>query len=412
MPKSCPDQPLTAHRCPTATPTWLLPSLALLFAFSVLNSWLWLAPERASAQPGEADRSPLPPTSDYLAVERRAMQVFEAVSPSVVFVRTSNIQRTRDLFGRTVREQERAVGSGSGFVWDDAGHVVTNYHVIRPAFDRTREGALVQDGTIIVQLADGNEHVARVIGAAAYKDIAVLKLDDVPAADLEPVIPAASSDLRVGQQVYAIGSPFGLDQTLTTGIVSALGRSIPSVAGPEIEGVIQTDAAINPGSSGGPLLDSLGRLIGINTAIRSPSGASAGIGFAVPSDTVTHLVPQLIEFGRVTRPTLGILVVPDSYTRRLGLNGVLVQDVSPGSGAERAGLRGLSEDARGMTVLGDLIIEINDRPVGNLRELEALVEQYAPGDTVQVTVQRIDPDRDAVSTLSLQVTLGEPVSVE
>ncbi len=220
-------------------------------------------------------------------------------------------------------------GSGSGFVWDHQGHVVTNFHVIRGASEA------------VVTLADGSERPASLVGVAPDHDLAVLKID-VPSEALRPLAVGASKDLRVGQFVMAIGNPFGLDQTLTTGVVSALDREIESVSGRRIYGVVQTDAAINPGNSGGPLIDSSGRLIGVNTAIQSPSGASAGIGFAVPVDTVNRIVPQLIRYGEAKRPGIGVSLLGANMARRFGVEGVVIREVFQGGPAAAAGLMGLS----------------------------------------------------------------------
>lgn len=300
--------------------------------------------------------------------ETHTIRLFEGAAPSVCFITTT--QMRRDFFSRDVSEIPR--GTGSGFVWDKEGHIVTNFHVIQGA-DRCQ-----------VTLSDRTTWSATLVGIAPEKDLAVLKID-VPREKLIPIPVGASEGLRVGQAVFAIGNPFGLDQTLTTGVVSALGREIESVAGIPIRDVIQTDAAINPGNSGGPLLDSSGRLIGVNTAIYSPSGASAGIGFSIPVDAVRWVVPELITYGQVKRPSLGIEV---RSVRQI--EGVVVYSVAVGSAAERAGLRGLARDSRGNIQLGDVITAINNEKINSYNDLFLALEKYNPGDQVSLTVKRDD----------------------
>ena len=303
--------------------------------------------------------------------ERANIRLFEAAAPSVCYITTTNVRR--DYFSRNITEIPR--GSGSAFVWDNKGHVITNYHVIQGA-DRAT-----------VTLADRSTWEAVPVGVAPEKDLAVLRIE-APRKALRPIPVGTSDNLQVGQSVYAIGNPFGLDQTLTTGIVSALGREIESVAGIPIRDVIQTDAAINPGNSGGPLLDSSGRLIGVNTAIYSPSGASAGIGFSIPVDVVSWVIPELIEYGRLKRPSLGVELARPQVVQRLGLNGALVIDVVEGSGAEQAGIRPTMRDQYGSIVLGDVIVGINGDPVKSGNDLILILEQYEPGDTVAVELLR------------------------
>jgi S1-C subfamily serine protease len=280
-------------------------------------------------------------------------------------------------------------GTGSGFIWDDQGHVITNFHVISGASEAT------------VRLADGRDYKATLIGASPSHDIAVLRIG-VDFQRPPPVPLGTSGNLEVGQKVFAIGNPFGLDWTLTTGIVSALDRSLPSDAGVTIEHLIQTDAAINPGNSGGPLLDSAGRLIGINTAIYSPSGASAGIGFAVPVDTVNRVVPQVIAKGRYIRPTLG-LELDDALNQRLSralqVEGVFVLRVTPGTGAEKAGLKGVTVTPEGTVVPGDIIVGISGKPVTSIGALIGRLDDFKVGDNVMLDVRRGD------ETISVSVTL-------
>jgi len=308
------------------------------------------------------------------AEERATIGLFERARDSVVFISTR--QQVRDLWSRNVLTVPR--GTGSGFVWDDAGHVVTNFHVIQGASGAT------------VRLADGRDHPAALVGASPAHDIAVLRIavKDKPP---PPVPLGTSEDLRVGQRVYAIGNPFGLDWSLTTGIVSALDRSIPSESGISIEHLIQTDAAINPGNSGGPLLDSAGRLVGMNTAIFSPSGASAGIGFAVPADTVNRVVPEIIRTGKYTRPVLGVEAdegVNQRLARLLKIQGVVILRVAPGSAAAKAGLRAATVARDGSLVPGDVIVAIQGQPVERVGKLVGRLDDFRAGDTVRLTILR------------------------
>lgn len=321
------------------------------------------------SSPAVAD-SPAPDRV-LLESERNTIEVFSRVSGSVVFINTSELRRNR--FTRNATEVAR--GAGSGFVWDKLGRIVTNAHV-------------VQTGTnYSVTLTDGTVRSARLIGMDTTKDLAVLQIDP-KGVDLHPVVPGTSHDLLVGQKVFAIGNPFGLDQTLTTGIISALGREITSVANTTIQDVIQTDAAINPGNSGGPLIDSQGRLIGVNTAIYSPSGVSAGIGFAVPVDTVRRIVPQLIKYGRVKRAGLGITVISDDLARGWGIRGVIVRDVEEGGSADRAGLRRSTMDRRGRVTLGDVIVAVDGQVVRRFDDLFTALDGRKPGDTVRISLLR------------------------
>ncbi len=317
-----------------------------------------------------------PPIGSLSSQEERDISIFRELSPSVVYI--SNIALRRDFFSLNVLEIPQ--GTGSGFVWDQEGHVVTNYHVI-------------QDGNRFKVSLGEEEFDARRVGVAPRKDLAVLRID-APSRLLRPVPLGSSADLMVGQRVLAIGNPFGLDQSLTTGVVSALGRELQSPAGFPIRDVIQSDAAINPGNSGGPLLDSSGRLIGVNTAIYSPSGASAGIGFAVPVDTVRRLVPQLIEFGQPVQPGIGVELVADRLAARVGVRGVIVRQVTRGSPAERAGIEGLRQTRRGVA-LGDVIVEVGDQPIASLQDLVLAFEDIGVGGTARLTLER-DRRRRAV----------------
>ncbi len=287
--------------------------------------------------------------------ERSAVKLFENVSPSVVYIFSRN---------------GRGSGAGSGFVWDRAGHVVTNHHVV--------EGA----SQVAVRMDDGEAVAAKVIGVAEDYDLAVVRLGEVRAT-MRPIPVGTSTDLKVGQSVFAIGNPFGLSRTLTTGIISALDRRLPTSSNREVRGVIQTDAAINPGNSGGPLLDSAGRLIGVNTAIISDTGASAGIGFAVPVDIVNRIVPRLISDGSVPRPGIGIVVLDEETTARLGANGLVIARVVPGSSADRAGLRAADFDGR---TLGDVITQVNGVAVRTIAQFAAELARVGIGNRAELTV--------------------------
>ena len=321
-----------------------------------------------------ADAAPraVAPRGTLAADELANVELFKRTSPSVVHITSLGVQR--DLFSLRVQEVPR--GTGTGFVWDERGHIVTNFHVIQAA-----NGARVT-------LADQSSWDAELVGAFPDRDLAVLRIK-APREKLPPIPVGTSRDLLVGQRVYAIGNPFGLDQTLTVGIVSALNREIESFGGRTIRGVIQTDAAINPGNSGGPLLDSAGRLIGVNSQIASPSGASAGIGFAIPVDEVNRVVPRLIRDGRFVRPTIGIVAGPAELQRALQLpRGVVVVQVTPGSAAARAGLQPFRRGARGEVIGGDVVTAINDEPVHDLDDMLTVLERHQPGQQVTLTVWR------------------------
>ncbi len=311
---------------------------------------------------------------DYTANERRTIELFRGASPAVVNI--DAVVQTVDYFRRRVFEVPE--GRGSGFVWDDQGHIVTNYHVVSD-----RRGRFLKAR---VTLWDQSVWDAEVVGGAIDKDLAVIKID-APKEKLRAIPVGRSSGLVVGQSVYAIGNPFGLDYTLTTGVVSALGREIDSLVRVPIRDVVQTDAAINPGNSGGPLLNSSGELIGVNTQIYSPSGASAGIGFAIPVDTVSWVVSDLIRFGEIRRPEIGLTLATDDILYRARLSGALVMEVFPGSAAERAGIRP-TRRTRQRTVLGDIIVAIDGRRVRSRSELEERVLSYQVGDQVELTLIR------------------------
>ncbi len=349
---------------------WLTLAAALLILL-----WRGL-PELPDWFEKKPDASPrlVAPRGDLAADEKATIELFEKARDSVVYITTK--AQVMDFWSRNVFTVPR--GTGSGFIWDDAGHVITNYHVIENASEAT------------VKLADGRSFKAALVGASPAHDIAVLRIG-VGFKRPPPVPVGRSGDLKVGQKVFAIGNPFGLDWTLTTGIVSALDRSLGEENGNTIDHLIQTDAAINPGNSGGPLLDSAGRLIGINTAIYSPSGANAGIGFAVPVDTVNRVVPQLIRGGKYVRPALGI-EVDEGLNQRLaelrGVEGVVILRVTPGSAAEAAGLKGATVSRDGGIVPGDTIVAVNGKAVDSVGKLLAALDDYQVGETVKVTVLR------------------------
>ena len=313
---------------------------------------------------------PITARGDLADDEQNTIAVFREVSPSVVYITTIELQR--NLFTLNIHEIPK--GTGSGFIWDRQGRIVTNYHVIADA------------GRIEVTLADHSTWKAALVGAAPDRDLAVLQIT-APAEKLPPIMVGESENLLVGQKVFAIGNPFGLDQTLTTGVVSALGREIRSVTNRAIHNVIQTDAAINPGNSGGPLLDSAGRLIGVNTMIYSPSGANSGVGFAVPVHEVNRVVPQIIRHGKMFRPGLGISIAPENVVQDLNLEGILIMNVVAGSSAEKAGLRG-TQQVWGGLILGDIILGINGVRVRDYNQLRDEVEKYKVGKTVTLTLIR------------------------
>ncbi len=352
---------------------WLVATGAA--ATIVILFLLWLVPgvglrnARVEAKPREVT-----PRGGLTANEQALINLFEQARGSVVYITTET--RVLDPWTRNAVDIPR--GTGSGFVWDDAGHIVTNGHVIADA------------SAARVRLSDGRDAAAQLVGVSPAHDLAVLKISvsNLP----RPIQIGSSHDLKVGQTALAIGNPFGLDWTLTAGIVSALDRSLPTEDNRGlIQHVIQTDAAVNPGNSGGPLLDSAGRLIGINTMIFSPSGASAGVGFAVPVDTVNRVVPQLIETGTYVRPTLGVQVderVNQLITDQLRVKGVAVLRVTPGSPAAAAGLRGARLENNSTVVPGDVILEIEGTPVDSVPKLLGRLDELRVGDTIRLTIWR------------------------
>jgi S1-C subfamily serine protease len=356
----------------------LLRTTALLLA-AALAAW------PASAQkPADAKPRAVSPRGPLGADEQANIDLFKRVSPSVVNITTLETQR--DMFSMNVMQVPR--GTGTGFVWDAQGHIVTNFHVIQGG-----SGARVT-------LADQTSFNAKLVGAFPDRDLAVLKID-APQGKLPPIAVGSSRDLLVGQRVYAIGNPFGLDQTLTLGVVSALNREIESFNGRTIRGVVQTDAAINPGNSGGPLLDSAGRLIGVNTQIASPSGASAGIGFAIPVDEVNRIVPRLIRDGRFVRPALGVTAGAPELARALKLpKGVPLVQLLPNGPAAKAGLQVFRRDRGGDIVQGDVITAINDEAVSDLDDMLSQLERRAPGDSVMLTLWRAGQTRKVAVALA------------
>ena len=356
------------------------PAVALSAGAFLLVQQSWLGGATLT-NPKVAPRS-VAPRGELMAEEKSTITLFKQASPSVVNITSIGIER--DMF--TLNQYQIPQGTGSGFIWDNTGNVITNFHVIQNA-DAAQ-----------VTLADQSTFKARVVGVSPDKDLAVLRID-APTAKLQAIPLGTSRDLQVGQSVFAIGNPFGLDQTLTTGVISALNREIESVTRRPIQGVIQSDAAINPGNSGGPLLDSAGRLIGVNTAIYSPSGASAGIGFAIPADTVNRIVTELIRSGKVTRPGLGVQIADEQIAQRLGVSGVLIVDVAPGSAAAKAGIQPTRRDNAGRVRLGDIITAIDGKKIESPNDLFLALEKYKVGESVNVTVLRND------RTIQLKIAL-------
>jgi 2-alkenal reductase len=321
------------------------------------------------------------PRGDLSRAEQATIRLFQTVSPSVVHVFAQGGQQSSSLD----EEQEGVVQSGSGIVWDAAGHVITNYHVINGT---SRIGARLTSGEFVP---------AHLVGVAPNYDLAVLQVDDMRSL-LRPIAVGRSADLQVGQAAFAIGNPYGLEQTLTSGIISALHRRLPTATSHEISGVIQTDAPINPGNSGGPLLDSAGRLIGVNSAIISKSGASAGIGFAIPVDVVNRIAAQLIRDGRVPVPGIGIVAASEGEATRLSIDGIIIVRTLSQSPAAKAGLEGAADDGG---VVQDVITAANGQPVHSMSDLANILEEVGVGNAVKLTVVR-----DGLSR-SVDVTVGD-----
>ncbi len=312
-------------------------------------------------------------TAELLPVETKTIDIYRRAVPSTVNV--SNIKLAKNFY---YGEVEIPQGQGSGFVWDESGHIVTNFHVVQGG-----------DNFVVTFYNDPKQYRAKIVGTAPDKDIAVLKLEEKPA-KLSPISIGASKTLLVGQYSFAIGSPFGLDYTLTTGVISALGRKIDGIGGVKINDMIQTDAAINMGNSGGPLLDSSGSLIGMNTVIFSTSGSSAGLGFAVPVDTIKQIVPQLITHGKIIRPGLGIGIVPDSMKTRLTgkTQGLIISYIDDKGSAAKAGLKGMTQDQYGRVYIGDIILAVAGKEVNSLDDIYQILETKKVGDQVDVKYRR------------------------
>jgi S1-C subfamily serine protease len=356
-----------------SNPQGFLPRLAWLTLATAFLMILWQYLPTLGTTVGAEKAAPrqVSPRGDLAEDEKSTIAIFEKSKGSVVFITTR--AQVMDFWTRNAFSVPK--GSGSGFIWDDSGHVITNFHVIQGANEA------------LVKLADGRDYKASLVGASPAHDIAVLRIG--VAIKRPPAVPIGEShNLKTGQKVFAIGNPFGLDWTLTTGIISALDRSLAGENGNSIEHLIQTDAAINPGNSGGPLLDSAGRLIGINTAIYSPSGASAGIGFAVPVDTINKVVPQLIAQGKYIRPALGVSIdegINQRLKEALDIEGVFVLRVAR---SDTAGFRGAKLLPDGSVLAGDVILAIDGKPVDSVGKLRARLDDYKVGDQVKVGVLR------------------------
>jgi S1-C subfamily serine protease len=358
--------------------------LAILLLL-VAGALVWTVYQQRRGQQHYTSYEPRPiaqrPDDKLGADEQATIDVFSKFSRSVVHVTSLALRRDR----MTMDVTEIPQGTGTGFVWDQDGHIVTNFHVVQEA-ERAS-----------VTLNDGSTYPATLVGEAPDKDLAVLKID-APPGKLLPLPIGRSANLKVGQKVLAIGNPFGLDQTLTTGVISGLGRQIKSVTQRDIFDVIQTDASINPGNSGGPLLDSSGRLIGINTAIYSPSGANAGIGFAVPVDTINQVVPQLLKYGKVTRPALGINILSDQIAAQYKIDGVVILQVMPGGAADQAGIQG-ARSIGGAVSPGDVIVGIDNTEIHRSTDLYKVMDAHKVGDVIDVTVENASKRRTVKVTL-------------
>lgn len=351
----------------TCTPIALL---LILLVVALVFAWNRFGGSFLRSGPVEADPRPITARGDLAADEQANIELFERCSPSVVHITTTRLARR--VYSLSV--DEMPVGTGSGYVWDERGYVVTNAHVLAGA------------SKAYVGLTDNTQFEANLVGAAPEYDVAVLQIQ-ATREQMRPILVGASKELKVGQRVFAIGNPFGLDHTLTTGIISALGRDILGANRVPLKGMIQTDAAINPGNSGGPLLDSAGRLIGMNTAIYTETGSNIGIGFALPVDVINAIVPQLIRNGRVDPPILGVREAPQQVKRVLGLDGVVVSSVEPGSGAEKAGMRSLEQLGDG-SIQADVILSVAGEKVASLMDVRQVLVKYRPGDKVDVELQR------------------------
>lgn len=350
-------------------PSNLKPFLLLLVIAGIL--WYLFGDKDWQSVSRNAEPRAVTARGDLADDEKNTIEIFRQSAPSVVYI--TSIALRRNFF--SLNAVEIPQGTGSGFIWDREGRIVTNYHVISDA------------SHIRVTLSDQSEHKAVLVGAAPDKDLAVLQIS-APVNKLRPITVGEANNLLVGQKVFAIGNPFGLDHTITSGIISALGREINAITGRTIKGVIQTDAAINPGNSGGPLLDSAGRLIGINTAIYSPSGAYAGIGFAVPVEEINRVVPELIRNGRLIKPGIGVSLVDERWAARYGITeGVLVGEVEKGSSADQAGLQSLRL-FRSNQIAGDIIVSAAGEPIGDINDLRDIFERHRVGDEIELRYLR------------------------
>ncbi len=380
-----PGSPWAGNGSRGPVPVVPLIAIVALLATFLLGVSLWFSLRSTPVHDPDAQPRQVVARGELSQLEQAHISLFQDASPSVVYIATTQLG-----LGLSMNVTEIPAGTGTGFIWDQEGRIVTNAHVIQNARG------------IQVTLADSSQWPAVLVGQDLNHDLAVVKIN-APRDKLKPIPLGRSSDLQVGQMVLAIGNPFGLDQTLTTGIISGLGRQIRSVGGTLIQNVIQTDAAINPGNSGGPLLDSAGRLIGVNTAIASRSGESAGVGFAVPVDTVNRSVPQLIRTGKVVRPILGIEPFPDPVSARIGRlidhEGILIKSVPPGTSAARAGLKGTTRFPP-LEGLGDLIVAVDGREVTTLEDLYLALDVHEVGDVVTVTIIR-----EGTAEIELNVTL-------
>jgi S1-C subfamily serine protease len=321
--------------------------------------------------------------SELLPVEKQTIHTYHETVPSVVNV--SNIRVADSFFYGKVEVPQ---GAGTGFVWDNDGHIVTNFHVVQGG-----------NSFVITFHNDKKQYKAKVVGLAPKKDIAVLKLQEKPT-NLKPIKVGTSKNLMVGQIAMALGNPFGLDHSISKGIISALGRKIDGIGGVKIHDIIQTDAAINQGNSGGPLLNSKGDVIGVNTMIVSTSGSSAGLGFAVPIDTVKRIVPQLIQYGKVIRPGLGIGLLQENVRQRyVGDKGAAISFVDPDGAAGKAGLKGMMKDRFGRIYIGDVILKIAGQEVNNLDDVYYALEKFKIGDSIEIEYLREGKKQKTKATL-------------
>ncbi len=392
-----PNRPRRHRESPTASWAIAIALILLVLGGGLALGYFLFRGSKHSANDAEAQLRAVTPRGDRDAFEQERIRVFKDVSPGVVNVDTLRIQRTGYL-GQTERQQ----GTGSGFVWDDQGRIVTNFHVVQDTLQISASGEITikASATVRVTLPDQTAWNARLVGVAPDNDLAVVQID-APADKLKALPVGSSSDLEVGQTVYAIGNPFGRSLTFTHGIISALDREIQSVTDRPITGVIQTDASLNPGNSGGPMLDREGRLIGVNTAITSPTGGNVGIGYAIPVDTVNQVVTQLIRTGRPAKPALGVVLLRERDTRALGHErGVMIAEIRPGSAAAKAGLLGFRVNAiTGRQQAGDLILAIDGEPVAGIGDFEKLMAKKKVQQAIRLTVRRGDAEQQLTVTL-------------